>query len=71
MDNFELQIRQMSYRELDHLKDKEPIVKKIYEQLIKEMKKLGDLKIEAHKTSIHLVNRFAFVGIYTRKKYKS
>ncbi len=49
MDNFELQIRQMSYTELDHLKDKEPIVKKICEQLIKEMKKLGDLKLKLTK----------------------
>ncbi|QEC69240.1 hypothetical protein FRZ67_18690 [Panacibacter ginsenosidivorans] len=59
----------MEYTELDHLKDKEPIVAGIYEELIKELQKFGQLKIEPKKTSIHLGNRFGFAGIYTRRDY--
>lgn len=50
----------MNYSENDHLKDKEVIVTKIYERLIKELQKFGSLKIEPKKTSIHLGNRFGF-----------
>ena len=59
----------MEYTELDHLKDNEPIVTAIYEKLINELQKFGQLKIEPKKTSIHLGNRFGFAGVYTRKVY--
>ena len=59
----------MEYTELDHLKDKEPVVTAIYEKLIKELQKFGAIKIEPKKTSIHLGNRFGFAGVYTRKDY--
>ncbi len=59
----------MEYIELDHLKDKEPIVTAIYDKLINELQKFGALKIEPKKTSIHLGNRFGFAGVYTRKDY--
>jgi len=59
----------MGYTELDHLRDKEPIVAKIYERLITELQKFASLKVEPKKTSIHLVNRFGFAGVYTRKEY--
>lgn len=59
----------MEYSELDHLKDKSAVVTTIYEKLIKELQKLGKLKIEPKKTSIHLGNRFGFAGVYTRKDY--
>ncbi len=59
----------MEWTELDHLKDKDPIVTSIYEKLIKELQKFGPLKIEPKKTSIHLGNRFGFAGVYTRKEY--
>ena len=59
----------MGYTELDHLKDKEQIVTEIYEKLIVELHKFGQLKIEPKKTSIHLGNRFGFAGVYTRKDY--
>lgn len=54
------------YTELDHLEGKEPVVAAIYEKLIKELLKFGDIKIEPKKTSIHLGNRFGFAGVYTR-----
>ena len=59
----------MTFSELDHLNGKEKIVTDIYEKLIKALQKFGPLKIEPHKTSIHLGNRFGFAGVYTRKDY--
>lgn len=59
----------MEYSELDHLRDKEPVVTDIYEKLIAELQKFGNIKIEPKKTSIHLGNRFGFAGVYTRKDY--
>ena len=59
----------MDYKESDHLTDKETVVKKIYDRLITELKKFGQLKIEPKKTSIHLGNRFGFAGVYTRQNY--
>jgi hypothetical protein len=59
----------MEYTELNHLEDKELVVTQIYEQLINELQKFGQLKIEPKKTSIHLGNRFGFAGVYTRKNY--
>src|ERR1700753_2010275 len=58
----------MEYTELDHLKDKDPIVADIYETLVAELHKFGPIKIEPKKTSIHLGNRFGFAGVYTQKK---
>jgi len=59
----------MEYSELDHLTDKEQVVTDIYEKLIIELHKFGQLKIEPKKTCIHLGNRFGFAGVYTRKDY--
>lgn len=59
----------MEFTELDHLEGKEKVVADIYEKLIAELQKFGQLKIEPKKTSIHLGNRFGFVGVYTRKDY--
>ncbi len=59
----------MNLPELDHLKNKEQILTDMYEKLIAELQKFGLLKIEPHKTSIHLGNRFGFAGVYTRKDY--
>lgn len=59
----------MKYIEMDHLISREPIVSKIYMRLIKELQKVGQLKIEPHKTSIHFGNRFGFAGVYSRKNY--
>jgi hypothetical protein len=59
----------MEYTELNHLEDKELVVTEIYERLINELQKFGQLKIEPKKTSIHLGNRFGFAGVYTRKDY--
>jgi len=39
----------MSYTEAIHLKDKQPIVTKIYERLINELQKFGHLKLNQKK----------------------
>ena len=59
----------MDYTEADHLDDKDPIVGIIYNRLINQLQKFGQLKIEPKKTSIHLGNRFGFAGVYTRQNY--
>ena len=59
----------MEYTEFNHLEDKEAVVTEIYERLIHELQKFGQLKIGPKKTSIHLGNRFVFAGVYTRKNY--
>jgi hypothetical protein len=59
----------MEYTEADHLVSKEPVVSVIFDALIEKLHAFGELKIEPKKTSIHLVNRFAFAGVYTRKDY--
>lgn len=59
----------MGYTEGDHLSGKEIVVINIYNRLITELQKFGQLKIEPKKTSIHLGNRFGFAGVYTRQNY--
>ena len=50
-----------------HFDDKEPIVKSIYNRIVKESRKFGKVVEEPKKTSIHLVNKSAFAGVATRK----
>jgi hypothetical protein len=59
----------MSYTEADHLKGIESEVVKTYYCLVGRLKEFGPVRIEPKKTSIHLVNRFGFAGVYTRKEY--
>ena len=51
----------------DHLAGREPVVTSIYDALLKAARKLGPVKEEAKKTSIHLVRSSAFAGVATRK----
>lgn len=57
----------MSVTEQDHLTGKDPIVPLIYKKLIREVQKFGVVKIDPKKTSIHLVHKSGFAGVYTRK----
>ncbi len=59
----------MEYTEQSHFEGNELVVTQIYERLIDELQKFGQLKVEPKKTSIHLGNRYGFAGIYTRKNY--
>ena len=51
----------------DHLSGREPVVMSIYDALLNAARKLGPVKEEAKKTSIHLVRSSAFAGVATRK----
>jgi hypothetical protein len=50
-----------------HFENKDPVVKSIYDRILKESRKFGAVTEEAKKTSIHLVNKSAFAGVATRK----
>src|SRR6266540_6267487 len=50
-----------------HFENKDPVVKSIYDRIIKESRKFGSVTEEPKKTSIHLVNKSAFAGVVTRK----
>lgn len=53
----------------NHFENKSPIVREIYDGLIKKVKSFGNVQEEPHKTSIHLLNQTAFAGVATRKDY--
>jgi hypothetical protein len=50
-----------------HFENKDPVVRSIYERILKEARKFGDVTEEPKKTSIHLVHKSAFAGVTTRK----
>ena len=51
----------------EHFENREPVVKDIYQAIIRTAKKFGPVKEDPKKTSIHLVRKTAFAGIATRK----
>ena len=51
----------------EHFENREPQVKATYDAILNAAKKLGPVKEEAKKTSIHLVRKSAFAGVATRK----
>ncbi len=58
-----------SYSVNDHFVGKDPSVRKLYDRLISILRKLGPIREEAKKTSIHLVNVSALAGVEVRKDY--
>jgi hypothetical protein len=50
-----------------HFAGKDPVVRKIYDQLVKQVRRFGSFDEDPKKTSIHLVNTTAFAGVATRK----
>jgi hypothetical protein len=44
-----------------------PEIEETYEKLVSEARRLGPVREEAKKTSIHLVRKTAFAGVATRK----
>ena len=52
-----------------HFEGKAPVVREIYDRLIKALKGFGPISEEPKKTSIHIVNRTALIGVATRKDY--
>lgn len=41
----------------------------IYQAIMQSVKKLGPVKIEPKKTSIHIVSRVAFLGVHPKTKW--
>lgn len=50
-----------------HFVGRDPVVRKIYDRLVKAIKRFGPIVEEPKKTSIHIVNRTALAGVATRK----
>ena len=50
-----------------HFAGREPAIRKIYDRLLLVSGKLGPVREDPKKTSIHLVNKTAFAGVVTRK----
>jgi hypothetical protein len=58
-----------SFSIADHFVGKDPSVRKLYYRLITVLRQFGPIHEEAKKTSIHLVNVSAPVGVEVRKTY--
>ena len=52
-----------------HFEGKDPVVRQIYDSLIKNLKRIGPLVEEPKKTSIHINNKTALAGVATRKAH--
>jgi hypothetical protein len=58
----------MSAHSIDqHFEGRAPVVRAIYDAVLRVAKKLGPVVEDPKKTSIHLNNRTAFAGVATRK----
>ena len=51
-----------------HFEGRAPVVRAIYDAVIRESAKFGPVVEDPKKTSIHLNNRTAFAGVATRKE---
>jgi hypothetical protein len=51
-----------------HFEGRAPVVRAIYDAVIRTAKKLGPVVEDPKKTSIHLNHRTAFAGVATRKE---
>jgi hypothetical protein len=52
-----------------HFAGCDPVVRTTYDALLDAARRLGPVREEAKKTSIHLVRETAFAGVSTRKKW--
>jgi hypothetical protein len=52
----------------EHFETCSPAIAQIYAKLLAAAKKLGPVREEAKKTSIHLAREVAFAGVATRKE---
>lgn len=50
-----------------HFSSKAPVVREIYDKLLRALKRIGPIVEEPKKTSIHLVNATALAGVATRR----
>ena len=52
-----------------HFENKPKKILLIYDKLLAELNKFGTVKESPNNSSIHLLNKYGFAGVYTRKKY--
>jgi hypothetical protein len=52
-----------------HFEGKDPVVRLVYDRILKAIRRIGPVNEEPKKTSIHLVNKTTLAGIATRKSY--
>ena len=53
----------------DHFVNKDPSVRKLYDQLVTLLRTFGPVEEDPKKTSIHLNRKSALAGVETRKNY--
>ncbi len=56
-----------SFTLASHFQGKAPVVREIYDKLLRTLKQFGPIVEEPKKTSIHLVNATALAGVATRR----
>jgi len=56
-----------SYTVQQHFENRDPAVRATYDAVLKAARKLGPVREEPKKTSIHLTRKTAFAGVATRK----
>ena len=52
----------------EHFHDRDPALRRTYDELLKVARRFGPVTEEPKKTSIHLVARSAFAGVANRKR---
>lgn len=52
-----------------HFSDKDPSVRDLFDLLVKRLEHTGPIRVDAVKTSIHLISRHHFGGISVRRDY--
>ena len=58
---------QNTFQVSDHFQGKDPVVQKLYDQLLGVLQSFGPIMEEPKKTSIHLVRASALAGVETRR----
>jgi len=53
----------------EHFEGKDPAVRKTYDKLLENLRRMGPVVEEPKKTSIHLVRKTAFAGVAVRKDH--
>ena len=52
-----------------HFENKPDKILLIYDKLLTELKKIGTVRESPNNSSIHLLNKYGFAGVYARKNY--
>ena len=61
--------RTPAYQVADHFAGKSTAVRQLYDRLLVSLRRIGKVKEDPKKTSIHLVRKSALAGVEVRKNY--